>query len=298
MAKTAATLQLASGGRLMLGVAVGWYEREFEATAVPFHAAGPDLRAQPGPDAPAVGRRRRDRRMGRPGAQARADAAAAAAPAAGAHRRVRGQGAAPRGHPLRRLGDVLLHRRVHRRARGRRSAATRRRRGATGRSSTWSPRCRCASAPPTRRPPAGRVSTSASTSTCSAWSEATPESAVRGTPEQCAEQIAAYLDAERPAPGLLPVQLRGRAGAPAGRRGAAAGRRDPRGSGLMEQVTVLAARAEREAAGRPVVDKRVTAADAVTAHPRRRPRGDRQDAVLADADGAGVRAAAAAAHGG
>jgi alkanesulfonate monooxygenase len=28
-----------------------------------------------------------------------------------------------------------------------------------------------------------------------AWSEATPESAVRGTPEQCAEQIAAYLDA-------------------------------------------------------------------------------------------------------
>ena len=31
----------------------------------------------------------------------------------------------------------------------------------------------------------------------------------------------------------------------------------------MEQVTVLAARAEREAAGRPVVDKRATAADAV-----------------------------------
>jgi alkanesulfonate monooxygenase SsuD/methylene tetrahydromethanopterin reductase-like flavin-dependent oxidoreductase (luciferase family) len=28
-----------------------------------------------------------------------------------------------------------------------------------------------------------------------AWSEATPDSAVRGTPEQCAEQIAAYLDA-------------------------------------------------------------------------------------------------------
>jgi len=28
-----------------------------------------------------------------------------------------------------------------------------------------------------------------------AWSEATAESAVRGTPEQCAEQIAAYLDA-------------------------------------------------------------------------------------------------------
>jgi alkanesulfonate monooxygenase len=28
-----------------------------------------------------------------------------------------------------------------------------------------------------------------------AWSEATPESAVRGTPEQCAEQIAAFIDA-------------------------------------------------------------------------------------------------------
>jgi alkanesulfonate monooxygenase SsuD/methylene tetrahydromethanopterin reductase-like flavin-dependent oxidoreductase (luciferase family) len=28
-----------------------------------------------------------------------------------------------------------------------------------------------------------------------AWSEATADSAVRGTPEQCAEQIARYLDA-------------------------------------------------------------------------------------------------------
>ena len=28
-----------------------------------------------------------------------------------------------------------------------------------------------------------------------AWSEATPESAVRGTPEQCAEQIAALIEA-------------------------------------------------------------------------------------------------------
>ncbi len=30
---------------------------------------------------------------------------------------------------------------------------------------------------------------------CAEWSESTPESAVRGTPEQCAEQIAAHLDA-------------------------------------------------------------------------------------------------------
>ena len=40
VAKTAATLQLASGGRLMLGVASGWYEREFDATAVPFRQRG------------------------------------------------------------------------------------------------------------------------------------------------------------------------------------------------------------------------------------------------------------------
>ncbi len=79
-----------------------------------------------------------------------------------------------------------------------------------------------------------------------AWSEATPESAVRGTPEQCAEQIAAYVDAGREAPGVLPVQLPARAGVPAGHRGPAAARfrgRGPRGrseqGGLMEHVTVL-----------------------------------------------------------
>lgn len=40
LAKMAATLQLASGGRLMLGVAAGWYEREFDATAIPFRQRG------------------------------------------------------------------------------------------------------------------------------------------------------------------------------------------------------------------------------------------------------------------
>jgi alkanesulfonate monooxygenase len=40
VAKMAATLQLGSGGRLMLGVAAGWYEREFDATAVPFRQRG------------------------------------------------------------------------------------------------------------------------------------------------------------------------------------------------------------------------------------------------------------------
>jgi alkanesulfonate monooxygenase len=40
LAKASATLQLGSGGRLMLGVAAGWYEREFSATAVPFGQRG------------------------------------------------------------------------------------------------------------------------------------------------------------------------------------------------------------------------------------------------------------------
>jgi probable F420-dependent oxidoreductase len=40
VAKTAATIQIASGGRLMLGVAAGWYEREFLATGIPFRKRG------------------------------------------------------------------------------------------------------------------------------------------------------------------------------------------------------------------------------------------------------------------
>jgi probable F420-dependent oxidoreductase len=40
LAKVAGTLQIASGGRLALGMAAGWYEREFEATAVPFKSRG------------------------------------------------------------------------------------------------------------------------------------------------------------------------------------------------------------------------------------------------------------------
>jgi probable F420-dependent oxidoreductase len=40
LAKTAATIQDFSGGRLCLGVASGWYEREFAATATPFKTRG------------------------------------------------------------------------------------------------------------------------------------------------------------------------------------------------------------------------------------------------------------------
>jgi alkanesulfonate monooxygenase len=40
LAKVAATVDLLSGGRLCLGVAAGWYEREFQACGVPFRARG------------------------------------------------------------------------------------------------------------------------------------------------------------------------------------------------------------------------------------------------------------------
>lgn len=40
LAKTAATIQEVSGGRLCLGVAAGWYEREFDATGTPYKGRG------------------------------------------------------------------------------------------------------------------------------------------------------------------------------------------------------------------------------------------------------------------
>ena len=40
LAKVAGTLQVATGGRLVLGMASGWYEREFAAVGVPFKGRG------------------------------------------------------------------------------------------------------------------------------------------------------------------------------------------------------------------------------------------------------------------
>jgi len=40
LAKTAATVDIVSAGRLTLGMAVGWYEREFDACGVPFRKRG------------------------------------------------------------------------------------------------------------------------------------------------------------------------------------------------------------------------------------------------------------------
>ena len=44
LAKTAATVDIISQGRLTLGMAVGWYEREFDACGVPFGSGGGSLR--------------------------------------------------------------------------------------------------------------------------------------------------------------------------------------------------------------------------------------------------------------
>ena len=115
LAKTAATIQSGSHGRLMLGVAAGWYEREFHATAVPFGQRGRifernlDMLYRLWTEDDVTGEwdgrvLQHVRMLPRPGAAA-----------AGAHRRVRGPGAAPGGHPLGRLGDVLLRARVDRR---------------------------------------------------------------------------------------------------------------------------------------------------------------------------------------
>ncbi|MDA8311521.1 MAG: TIGR03619 family F420-dependent LLM class oxidoreductase [Actinomycetota bacterium] len=40
LAKTAATIQAQSGGRLTLGMAAGWYKREFDAVGIPFEERG------------------------------------------------------------------------------------------------------------------------------------------------------------------------------------------------------------------------------------------------------------------
>src|SRR6516165_6538808 len=227
LAKTAATIQAGSGGRLMLGVAAGWYEREFHATAVPFAQRGQifernldllyrlwaeddvtgewdgrvlsHVRMLPKPDP-------RLRRAGRP----RPGPAQPGRAGPAVHRRVL-RGSEPAGQRVRR--------RLLRRAGLERGDA-----GVGG------PRHARAVRRADRRLPRGR----------------------------------------REAPGVLPVQLPGRTGAPAGRRGAAAARFPGAGNepgGLMEHVAVLpdmrTARAEREASGRLAVDKRMTAEAAV-----------------------------------
>jgi alkanesulfonate monooxygenase len=194
LAKTAATLQAGSGGRLLLGVAAGWYQREFEATAVPFRQRGKifernldmlqELWARDDVSGEWDGRVLRHVRMlPLPAPRPRlliggyADAVLrrvatrsdgwityfyTAASVAGTWARIRGFAEQAGRDP----GELTVVAQVPLCIGSSHEEATRRAHEYVGEYFD-----------------------------VPAWSEATPESAVRGTPEQCAEQITRYLDA-------------------------------------------------------------------------------------------------------
>ena len=194
VAKTTATLQLASGGRLMLGVASGWYEREFDATAVPFRQRGQifernlDLMLRLWADDDVTGEW--DGRVL-------------------THVRML---PLPRPRPQLLIGGYVdrVLRRVATRSDGwvtyfytagsiaRAWSAIRGYAEEAGRDPAQLnvvaqvPLCIGSSYEEATRRADEYVSEYFDVP---AWSEATPESAVRGTPEQCAEQIAAFIDA-------------------------------------------------------------------------------------------------------
>jgi probable F420-dependent oxidoreductase len=194
MAKTAATLQLASGGRLMLGVAAGWYEREFDATAVPYRQRGRifernlDMMLRLWADDDVTGEW--DGRVL-------------------THVRML---PLPRPRPQLLIGGYVD--RVLRRVATRGDGWVTYFYTAPSIATAWSA-IRGYAEQAGRDP--GQLNLVAQVPLCigasyeeadrlareyvgeyfdvPAWSEATPESAVRGTPEQCAEQIAAFIDA-------------------------------------------------------------------------------------------------------
>jgi len=193
-AKTTATLQCASGGRLMLGVGAGWYEREFDATAVPFRQRGRifernlDLMLRLWADDDVTGQW--DGRVLR-------------------HVRML---PVPRPRPQLLIGGYVD--RVLRRVAARGDGWVTYFYTAGSIASAWS-RIRGYAEQAGRDP--GQLTLVAQVPLCigssfeaatrhareyvgeyfdvPAWSDATPESAVRGTPEQCAEQIAGFIDA-------------------------------------------------------------------------------------------------------
>ena len=194
LAKMAATLQFASGGRLMLGVGAGWYEREFDATAVPFRRRGRifernlDLMQRLWADDDVTGEW--DGRVLR-------------------HVRMLPQ---PRPRPQLLIGGYVD--RVLRRVAALGDGWVTYFYTAGSIASAWSRICGYAEE--AGRDPA-ELTLVAQVPLCigssyeeasaqareyvgeyfdvPAWSEATPESAVRGTPEQCAEQIACFIEA-------------------------------------------------------------------------------------------------------
>jgi probable F420-dependent oxidoreductase len=194
LAKTVGTLQLGSGGRVVLGVASGWYEREFQATAVPFAERG------------AVFERNLDmlyRLWDDDDVSGQWDGRVLN------HVRMLPR---PRPRPRVLIGGYVN--RVLRRVATRSDGWLTYFYTAASIASAWS-RIRGYATEAGRDP--GELDLVAQVPLCigasyeeatrraleyvgdyfdvPAWSEATPESAIRGTPEQCAEQIAAYADA-------------------------------------------------------------------------------------------------------
>ena len=194
LAKSSAALQDLSGGRLFLGMAAGWYEREFEATGVPFKRRGQIFETNLSllkrlwseddvTDADEVGDRRLThvRMLPRPKVRPRV--------LVGGYvdrvlRRVGRMGdgwityfyqASSFEHAW---GKVLAF------------AEEEGRDPATVTNVAQLPLCIDRSYEVATKRAYDFV---AEYFDCAEWSESTPESAIRGTPEQCAEQIAAHL---------------------------------------------------------------------------------------------------------
>ena len=194
-AKELGSLDLISGGRLVLGVAAGWYAREFDAVGVPFKQRGRQFER----NLDILMRLWTEDRVTlkvdefnlREAVMVPRHGAAAAA--ARADRRLRRRRAQARGHGRRRLAHLLLHAGELHRGRGRRCRPTPRRRGAipgtltaTNQLAVYVGESRAQTTADMRH----WLSTEWDTA---GWSESTIEHAVHGSPAECVEQLRAHV---------------------------------------------------------------------------------------------------------